>query len=290
MINLIPSEPLTIANACKSKADKLGLAKYLKLLRPLMRIIIFLHLLLIAFPIIGKSQTVIKMKSEGGASIIPCKVNGLNLNFIFDTGASDVSISLTEASFMLKNGYLDISDIIGTSNYLDANGNINEGVIINLREIEIAGLKLSNVKATIIKNIKAPLLLGQSAINKLGKIEIDLTSNTITILKGQKPHDYSQNNNTADTSQISKSNPVSENDYLERIKSRISEDDYEGVIADCNKVLGINPRNENAYFYRAYAKDATGNNLDAIDDYSKAIEINSTYAKAYCFRGISKRN
>ena len=55
------------------------------------------------------------MKREGGVSIIPCKVNGLNLNFIFDTGASNVSISLTEASFMLKNGYLEEGDIIGTS-------------------------------------------------------------------------------------------------------------------------------------------------------------------------------
>ena len=148
--------------------------------------IILLLLLLMGSPNIGQSQTVIKMKSEGGVSIIPCKVNGLNLNFIFDTGASDVSISLTEASFMLKNGYLDTNDIIGTSNYLDANGNISEGVIINLKEIEIAGLKLSNVKATIIKNIKAPLLLGQSAINKLGKIQIDLASNTLTILNGKK--------------------------------------------------------------------------------------------------------
>ena len=107
--------------------------------RLIMRILIISFLLLMGLPNIGKSQTIIKMKSEGGVSIIPCKVNGLNLNFIFDTGASDVSISLTEASFMLKNGYLDKSDIIGTSKYLDANGNINEGVTINLKEIEIAG-------------------------------------------------------------------------------------------------------------------------------------------------------
>lgn len=43
------------------------------------------------------SQTVIQMKRQGGVSIIPCKVNGLQLSFIFDTGASDVTISLTEA-------------------------------------------------------------------------------------------------------------------------------------------------------------------------------------------------
>ena len=88
------------------------------------------------------SQTVIKMKRDGGISIIPCKVNGLNLNFIFDTGASSVSLSMTEATFMLKNGYLSESDILGTNKIEDATGKISEGVIINLKEIEIAGFHI----------------------------------------------------------------------------------------------------------------------------------------------------
>ena len=140
------------------------------------------------------SQTVIKMKRDGGISIIPCKVNGLNLNFIFDTGASDVSLSMTEADFMLKNGYLSVSDIIGSNKFSDANGNISEGVVINLKEIEIAGLKLYNVKASIVKNNKAPLLLGQTAIGKLGKIQLDLEQNTLTILSGKESYDFSANN------------------------------------------------------------------------------------------------
>lgn len=142
------------------------------------------------------NQNVIQMKSLGGVSVIPCKVNGLNLNFIFDTGASNVSISMTEATFMFKNGYLNKDDIIGSNNYLDANGNINEGIIVNIRVIEIGGVQLRNVKATIIKNNKAPLLLGQTAISKLGNIQLDLKSNTLMINGGNVPSkiiDYSQN-------------------------------------------------------------------------------------------------
>jgi clan AA aspartic protease (TIGR02281 family) len=127
---------------------------------------------------IGK---VIKMKNIGGVSVIPCKVNGLNLNFIFDTGASNVSISMTEATFMLKNGYLLVSDILGSNKFSDASGNISEGVVINLREIEIGGVKLYNVRASVVKNNKAPLLLGQSALKKLGEIKFDLKENTLTI-------------------------------------------------------------------------------------------------------------
>ena len=130
----------------------------------------------------SSSGNIIKMKSIGGVSVIPCKVNGLNLNFIFDTGASNVSLSMTEATFMLKNDYLLVSDIVGSNKFLDASGNISEGVIINLKEIEIGGVKLDNVIATVVKNNKAPLLLGQSAIKKLGEIKFDLKENTLTIL------------------------------------------------------------------------------------------------------------
>jgi hypothetical protein len=133
------------------------------------------------------SQIVIQMKKEGGVSIVPCKVNGLNLSFIFDTGASDVTISLTEASFMLKNGYLKKEDFIGSEKYLDATGNISEGIIINLREIDIEGLVLYNVKASIVKTLNAPLLLGQSALSKLGTIKLDLDKNQLTIETFSKP-------------------------------------------------------------------------------------------------------
>jgi uncharacterized protein (TIGR02145 family) len=158
---------------------------------------------------IAVSQTVIQMKREGGVSIVPCKVNGLKLSFIFDTGASDVTISLTEATFMLKNGYLSKNDIIGTSNYSDANGDISEGININLREIEIQGLKLYNVKAAIVKNLDAPLLLGQTAINKLGVIQLDLNSNTLIILSKNSTETVLRNNN----SKINKCQDIDGNIY-----------------------------------------------------------------------------
>ena len=160
-----------------------------------MKKVILVVFLFLIFIVNGNlfSQTVIKMKRDGGISIIPCKVNGLNLDFIFDTGASNVSLSMTEATFMLKNGYLSERDIIGTNKFSDATGEISEGVIINLKEIEIAGLKLYNVKASIVKNNKAPLLLGQSAIGKLGVIQLDLEQNTLTILSGKGSYDFSNN-------------------------------------------------------------------------------------------------
>lgn len=81
------------------------------------------------------AQTTITMQNENGVCVIPCTVNGLNLKFIFDTGASEVSISLTEALFMLKNGYLQAQDILGKEYYSDANGEISVGTKSSLEKL-----------------------------------------------------------------------------------------------------------------------------------------------------------
>jgi len=146
------------------------------------------------------------MKKKGDVYVVPCKVNGLDLEFIFDTGASDVSISLTEALFMIKNGYLSETDIRGTEYYKIANGEIAQGTKILIKEIQFAGLKLVNVEASIAHNMVAPLLLGQSAISKLGKIQIDPTNNALTILNGTN-NNYQTSNNVATSSNTSISSP-----------------------------------------------------------------------------------
>lgn len=148
---------------------------------------------LIALSIPAFCQTVIKMKQEDGISIVPCKVNGLNLSFSFATAAPDVKISLADANFMLRNRYLGSNDIIRPANYTGSE--LTEGIVINIKEIEFAGLKLNNISATVSKDLNAPLLLGQSAIAKLGPVQLDFANNTITILNGSGNYDFSGNGN-----------------------------------------------------------------------------------------------
>lgn len=110
---------------------------------------------------------------DGGCASVKCTINELPLNFIFDTGASIVSLSQVEANFMLKNGYLKRDDFVGSGRFVDANGDVTEGTIVNLRDVDFGGLKLNNVRASVVRNQKAPLLLGQSVLGRLGSIEID---------------------------------------------------------------------------------------------------------------------
>ncbi len=212
----------------------------------------------------ASAQKVIKMQRKANVYYIPCKVNGLNLKFIFDTGASNVSISVTEALFMLKNGYLKESDLKGVEQYSIANGDIVEGTKINIRTLEIEGLKLYNVEASISHELAAPLLLGQSAISKLGKIQLDPVNNTLTVINAKKSENTTQNLTLGEK------------------------------LVKCIDNISINPNEQTFYnelgliYYDIYKQTKNVDTLKlCMKNFAKAICIDSTYFDPWYNLGIA---
>jgi clan AA aspartic protease (TIGR02281 family) len=123
--------------------------------------------------------------AANGVTKVDCTINKLPLKFVFDTGASDVTISQVEANFMIKNGYLSEKDIIGKQHYQTADGDISVGTTILLKEVQFAGLILRDVRASVVQSQQAPLLLGQSVLKRLGKIEIDNAYRVLKITTNQ---------------------------------------------------------------------------------------------------------
>ena len=68
-----------------------------------------------------------------------------------------------------------------TPYYLDANGNVSEGTKLILRKVTFGNDVLTNVQASVVRNQRAPLLLGQSVLARLGKVEIDNQKRVIRI-------------------------------------------------------------------------------------------------------------
>lgn len=122
----------------------------------------------------------ISMHEESGVYFVPIEINGVKMEFVFDTGASSISISETEALFLWKQGKLSENDFIGEVQFSDANGDISDGTMVNLKSVKIGDKVVYNVKASIVHNQIAPLLFGQSAMNRFGKITIDYNNNEIT--------------------------------------------------------------------------------------------------------------
>lgn len=134
------------------------------------QILLFLALIM---SMMATAQVTIQMEKEGGVYKVPCTVNGVKMKFIFDTGAATVSMSQTMAQFLLDGDYLSENDIKETGQSQLADGSIVNHASIVLRDVEIGGMHIHNIDATVIEGQNAPLLLGQSAISELGRISIE---------------------------------------------------------------------------------------------------------------------
>lgn len=140
------------------------------------------------FSLCSSAQKVIQMENMNGVYRISCSVNGAKMKMIFDTGASKVSLSESMANFLYDNDYISEEDILGTSKSQTADGSIHNNVVINIKDIEISGLHLKNVQAVVISGQNAPLLLGQSAIQKLGRITLNGNKLIINDYEGDYNH------------------------------------------------------------------------------------------------------
>jgi len=127
----------------------------------------------------SQGKTIVKMENNNGVKYVWIEINGLKLRFIFDTGASSICISSAEATVLYRQGTLQKEDILDIQYFQDATGKVSAGTRINLRTVKIGNRVLQNIEAIVIDNDEAPLLLGQSALEKFGKISLDYNKNEI---------------------------------------------------------------------------------------------------------------
>lgn len=210
-----------------------------------------------------------KMNLENGVYTIPCEVNDLRMRFILDTGASSVCISSTEALFMLKNGYLSDEDIKGLSKSQIANGELLENVRINLKKIKVGSAILHNIEAVIIDSDKAPLLLGLSALNKLGKWS--MTDGFLVL------HDV---NNTEEIQEVITKVDFIESNELERIFSQgvayYNKEQYKKAVECFTKGMNLGSVKCRSFLARCYYY---GDGVKK--DYNLAFSLSSKSAERF---------
>lgn len=255
-----------------------------------MKIKLLINLCALLFSISVLSQVTIEMKRIDGILQVPCKVNGIPMNFIFDTGATDVSISLTEAQFLIKQGLLTENDFLGKVNYQIANGDIVEGTQVNLKTIDIGGIILKNVRTSIMHQQNSPLLLGQSAISKLGtytikdnklifrEIESKKTKNNIHLLNEK----YGYRNIKFDTevSEFEKLSDIGSNNSSSLYEFEPLENNLKSLYyVDFHKLLlGFNSDNklEIIILLKRYQSNASSSpdktQKDALDEFQNLVE------------------
>jgi clan AA aspartic protease (TIGR02281 family) len=132
-----------------------------------------------------KKETTIQMElMTGGIYQVPIEINDvLKISFLLDSGASDVSISPDIALTLIKTGSITKKDYIGIQEYAFANGVRATSSVFYLKKIKIGDFVYKNVRASISTTITAPMLLGQSLLQKMGKISIDNNTHQLTITR-----------------------------------------------------------------------------------------------------------
>lgn len=120
----------------------------------------------------------------GNTVTIPVKINEMQLDMIYDTGASSTCITLAEAQYLYSKGSLTLSDIEGVQQFQTASGDISAGLKVLLRNVSIGDeINLQDIEAIVVPNQEAPLLLGQSVMKEFSEISVDRENKVIKFFK-----------------------------------------------------------------------------------------------------------
>ena len=82
---------------------------------------------------------------------------------------------------LIRTGTIQSNDFIGTQVYSFADGSTAKSDVFILHEIKIGNYLIKNVTASISNSINAPMLLGQSVLQRLGKFSVDNNNHTLII-------------------------------------------------------------------------------------------------------------
>jgi len=154
----------------------------------LRRLALAVLLVLLARPAAGEA---IQLQQRGGGYLIAGQVNGaISIDFILDTGASDVLIPGDVAKALERSGTLTQRDFIGTRTYVLADGSRLPSARIVLRELRVGSQVVRNVTASIGPARTTPLL-GQSFLAKFPSWTLDNERRVLVLADRTNPQEPS---------------------------------------------------------------------------------------------------
>ena len=122
------------------------------------------------------------MVRKGGTYAVPVQINGaITLDFLLDSGATDVSIPSDVFTTLVDSGTITAADTIGSATYRLADGSIKKAPTFNIRSLKVGATVVTNVKATVAGDT-GPLLLGMSFLGRFPAWSVD-NSRHVLILK-----------------------------------------------------------------------------------------------------------
>jgi len=117
--------------------------------------------------------TEIPMRKHDGTFLVPALLNNtLTVNFMIDSGASDVSVSPAVVEKLLRSGTLDRSDFRGKQTYRLADGSSVTNDTFRLRVLKVGDREIRDVFCSVSTD-DGGLLLGQTFLQRFRSWSID---------------------------------------------------------------------------------------------------------------------
>ena len=127
------------------------------------------------------SGSSIPMKKDGGIYVVPVLINNaITLDFMVDSGASDVSIPEDVVTTLIRAGTIRDTDFIGQETYKLADGSKVKSETFRIRSLKVGDRVLENVTGSVAGR-KGTLLLGQSFLGRFKSWSIDNTKHLLVL-------------------------------------------------------------------------------------------------------------
>ena len=116
------------------------------------------------------------MKKEGGTYVVPVLINNaITLDFVLDSGASDVSVLADVFRTLVRTGSIKDADITGKQTYVLADGSKLQSPTFIIRSLKVGDMFVENVRGSVAST-EGSLLLGQSFLERFNSWSIDNTN------------------------------------------------------------------------------------------------------------------
>jgi predicted aspartyl protease len=123
----------------------------------------------------------VALRKERGIFIVPVLINDkISLDFILDSGASDVSIPADVVLTLMRTGTLTAADFRGTNTYVLADGSTVPSKTFRIKSLKVGNRVLENVSGSL-SPVEGSLLLGQSFLSRFKSWSVDNLRQVLTL-------------------------------------------------------------------------------------------------------------
>jgi clan AA aspartic protease (TIGR02281 family) len=135
--------------------------------------------------VIGGSGPIdVAMTRKDGNLWVPAKINNVvTIDFVIDSGASDITLPRDVYSTLIRSGTLTKANYIGTTQFGIGDGSeVKGGVKFKLASLQVGDQVLKDVVASVMPSDSATPLLGLSFLSRFQSWSIDNNSGTLKLV------------------------------------------------------------------------------------------------------------